>query len=98
MKEGLRAVIFRFKKKLKVSYQKQGYIHFFSHNYKKLSAKEKNKIDKLCSLAGGEYSEALKRYMTTDVTDVQVCLEYYISKATLYRCVDKYIKLFADII
>ncbi len=91
----MKAVMFRFRKKIGVSYQKQGYIYFKSHRYHKLSAAERLEIDELCILAGGEYEKALKRFVTTDKSVQQVCNECYVSKATLDRCVSKYIKLFA---
>lgn len=88
--------MFKFRKKLNVSYQKQGYIYFTSQNYKKLNEDTKDTIDELCHIAGGEYEKALKRFVTTDVTATAVSIDCYVSKATLYRCVDRYIKLFAE--
>ena len=88
--------MFKFRKNLKISYQKQGYIHFTSHNYSKLKKADKDVIDELCRVAGGEYASALKRFMTTDTTAMAVCIDYFLSKATLYRCVDRYFKLYAE--
>lgn len=88
--------MFRFRKNLKVSYQKQGYIHFVTRQYYKLKKEERAEIDELFRLAGGEYFEALKRIMTTDVSIYRVCDEMYLSKATLCRCINRYIKLFAE--
>lgn len=88
--------MFKFRKHLGIPYQVQGYIHFKSHNYHRLSDHERSEIDELCHLAGGEYEAALRRFLITDVTATKVCIDYFLSKATLYRCVDKYYKMFAE--
>ncbi len=86
--------MFKFKAGINASYERQGYIYFKSLNYKMLSQKEKSAIDKLCISVGKEYSDALFKFVTTDTTATKICLEYYISKATLYRIVKRYYETF----
>lgn len=88
--------MFRFKSGVNVDYDKQGYIHFASRRYKKMPPKMKEKILNLCLEAGGEYYQALFAYVTTDATATEISMQYFLSKATLYRVVKTYYESFPD--
>jgi len=86
--------MFRYKSGVKVSYTRQGYIYFISRCYQELCEKDRLKIDKLCSLYGGEYSLALRDFVTTDATATEICMKHYISRETLRRAVRRYYEHF----
>ena len=81
---------FRFRKSVPLPYERQGYIYYKSLCFKRLSKREKDRLIKLCSDAGGAYSAALFEYMTSAATADAVCLRHYISRSTLERAVRKY--------
>lgn len=82
--------MFRYKKSVPVSYERQGYIYFKSRCYQELTEKEKHRIFNLCMKAGGEYCQALFEYVTTDESATSVCLRHHLSRSTLERIVRKY--------
>lgn len=82
--------MFRYKKALGVSYERQGYIYFLSRRYAELPAWQQERIRQLCDEAGGEYSAALMEFVTTDRGATEICMEHYLSEATLHRLVKKY--------
>ncbi len=82
--------MFRFKRSVKVGYDRQGYIYFWSRAYKGLPAAERKRIRSLCDRAGGEHSGALMEFVTTDRGATAVCQKYFISQSTLERMVKKY--------
>lgn len=82
--------MFRFKRSVPVSYDRQGYIYFLSRAYKGLPAEEKKKIREACKKAGGEHEKALFSFVTTDKGAVSVCRKYFVSESTLERIVRKY--------
>lgn len=82
--------MFRYKKSVPVSYERQGYIYFKSRCYQELPVKEKHRILNLCMEAGGEYYQALFEYVTTDKSATSVCLRHHLSQSTLLRAVRKY--------
>ncbi len=89
--------MFRFKKSIPVDYDTQGYIHFLSLRYKKLTEREQRRIRSLCrSAAGSEYYPALLEFVTTGADPVAVCGKYFISQSTLERIVRKYYIRFAQ--
>lgn len=88
--------MFRYKKSVPVSYERQGYIYFKSRCYQELPAKDRHKIFKLCQEAGGEYYQALLEFVTTDENATRICLRHNLSSATLYRAVGQYYKNFRD--
>ena len=67
------------------SYEEQGLIYFTCINYKRQPARIREKIDRLCESAGGEYATALKEYMTTDADWIYICDRYHLSNSTLER-------------
>lgn len=90
--------MFRVKKSIPVDPDLQGFIYFASRMYRKLGNKEKQRVQRLCQEAGGEYSEALFEFVTTDNGFVAVCRKHYISQSTLERMVRRYYVAFAQTI
>ena len=58
--------MFRFKKSVPVSYDRQGYIYFTSRLYEELPPRAQQVIVNLCLECGGEYYQALFEFVTTD--------------------------------
>ena len=88
--------MFRFKSGVNADYDRQGYIHFTSRQYKRMSKEDQKKIIELCKDSGGEYCDALLEFVTTEISVTALTLKHYISKATLYRLVKKYYENFPD--
>lgn len=86
--------MFRYKRSIKASYERQGYIYFLSRSYEQLSRSRQEKIRVLCQTCGGEYSKALFEFVTTDEGAVAVCLRHHLSQSTLERVVKKYYESF----
>ena len=82
--------MFRFRKSVPLSYDRQGYIYFCSRIYKMLQRKKQERIKQICREAGGEYHEALLEFVTGKLTAPEVCGKYFISQATLDRAVRRY--------
>ena len=75
--------MFRYKKSIPVSYERQGYIYFTSLLYRELPEGAQRKILNLCLEAGGEYYQALFEFVTTDAGAQAVCLRHHLSPSTL---------------
>lgn len=77
----------RFKRlgTVRKSYEAQGLIYFACRDYKNQPAKIREKIDRLCSQAAGDYAPALFEFLTTDADWVYITQKYFISSATLDR-------------
>ena len=86
--------MFRYKKGVKVGYNRQGYIYFTSLLYRELPQEKRNIIDELCKKCGGDYEDALKRYVTTSDSVTKITMECYVSRTHLYRAVKKYYEAF----
>lgn len=82
--------MFRFKRSVPVSYDRQGYIYFASRLFQDLPQKQKQEILDLCRECGGEYSAALLEFVTTGANATQICMKYSISRSTLERAVRRY--------
>lgn len=82
--------MFRYKKSIPVSYNRQGYIFYKSRCYRELSEREQREIRELCRRTGGEYWQALLEFVTTDAGAVNVCMRHHLSQSTLERIVRKY--------
>lgn len=82
--------MYRYKRGIKCSYDRQGYIYFTSRNYRFLRPEQKATIREMCRKAGGEHREALFCFVTSDKSATEVCMEHFLSKATLYRAVQRY--------
>ena len=76
--------MFRYKKSVPVSYERQGYIYFSSLLYREMPEKAQRKILNLCmECGGGDYYRALFEFVTTDA-------KHSLSRSTLERIVRKY--------
>lgn len=87
---------FRAKRGVDLPEDEQAYIWAVSRLYRKLGRTEREKIRTLCEKSAGEYSRALLEFVTTDQTATAICLKHSISRATLYRCVQRYYEGFAE--
>lgn len=86
--------MFRMKRGVNADYNRQGYIHFTSRQYRALDEAAQQKILNLCLTCGGEHYQALFDYMTTDASATEISLRYYLDRATLYRKVKHYYENF----
>lgn len=86
--------MFRYKRGIRASYNRQGYIYFVSQQYKELSRDGQRKILNLCMECSGEYYQALFEFVTTEATATALSLRHHISRETLYRLVRKYYESF----
>ena len=75
--------MFRYKKSIPVSYERQGYIYFSSLLYRELPEGAQRKILNLCLETGGEYYQALFEFVTTDAGAQAVCLRHHLSPSVL---------------
>lgn len=82
--------MFRFKKSVPVSYDRQGYIYFLSRLYDHLPADRQEKIRQHCRTTGGEHAKALFTFVTTDLNATAICARFFLSRSTLDRVVRKY--------
>ena len=86
--------MFRYKRSIKVPYERQGYIYFASLRFAELPTWQQDKIRALCDKCGGEYAGALLEFVTTDMGAVAVCMRHHLSQSTLERAVKKYYEAF----
>ena len=86
--------MFRFKKSVPVSYDRQGYIYFASRLYEELPPRAQQVIVNLCLECGGEYYQALFEFVTTDAGATSVCMQHHLSRSTLERAVRRYYEHF----
>lgn len=82
--------MFKFKRSVPVSYERQGYIYFKSRLYRELPERDKERIVSHCKRCSGEHWRAVLQFVTTDATATYVCSKHYISPSTLERAVRKY--------
>ena len=86
--------MFRFKRSVPVSYDRQWYIYFKSRLYEQLPPAEQQAIVNLCLECGGEYYRALFQFVTTDAGATNVCMQHHLSRSTLERAVRRYYERF----
>ena len=83
--------MFRYKKSVPVSYERQGYIYFSSLLYREMPERAQRKILNLCmECGGGDYYRALFEFVTTDANATYICMKHNLSRSTLERIVRKY--------
>lgn len=83
--------MFRFKKSIPLSYERQGYIFFASRMYSELPPPAQKKIVSLCLECGKENYRALFEFVTTDAGVTAICMKHHIaSETTVYRMVREY--------
>lgn len=88
--------MYKYIKRRRGSYNRQGYIYFVSKNYDFLPSDKRVVIKELCRYCGGHYERALFEFVTMDKSAVSICMKHNISSATLYRMTNKYYKLFPE--
>lgn len=88
--------MYRYKKSVGGSYERQGYIYFTSLRFRELPKKRQGRIAKLCRDVGGEYEKALFEFVTTDTTATAICMKYALGRSTLYRVVADYYRSFPE--
>lgn len=86
--------MFRYKKSVPVSYERQGYIYFASRLYRELTEEQQRKLLNLCLQCGGEHYQALFEFVTTDAGAEAVCMKHFLSRSTLERAVRRYYESF----
>ena len=86
--------MFRYKRSVAVSYDRQGLIYFLSKLYAELPGRKQEQILNLCLECGGEYYQALFEFVTTDAGATNVCMHHHLSRSTLERAVRKYYEQF----
>ena len=86
--------MFRYRKGVPLSYDRQAYIYYCSRLYRTMSEKKQTRIRQLCRDAGGQHAAALLDLVTGKLTATEVCGKHYISQSTLDRAVRKYYMLF----
>lgn len=86
--------MFRYKKSVPVSYERQGYIYFASRLYRELTEEQQRKLLNLCLQCGGEHYQALFEFVTTDTGATAVCMKHFLSRSTLERAVRRYYESF----
>ena len=87
---------FRFMKRINKNYNEQGYIYFLSKKYNELPLMQQVDIDEHCENVGGAYAEALKKYVTTDISATAVCIKHCMSESTLSRLIKRYYDEFPE--
>lgn len=81
---------FRYKNRIPLSYDRQGYIFFYCKRYAQLTVEQQQQIINCCAAAGGVYKDAVFRYMTSSSGAEKVCKQFYVGQSTLERCVRKF--------
>ena len=89
-------IAFKYKRGIRVDYDRQGYIFFLCRRFRTLPQEKRDRIRALCRSAGGEYAQALFRFVTTSERASKICMEEYISEATLYRYVKRFYEAFPE--
>lgn len=76
---------FRKLRGVKLPYIRQGLIRFTCLNYAEQAPDVREKIDRLCAAAGGDYASALFDVMCTGSSIVAISMRHHVSESTLYR-------------
>lgn len=76
---------FVFLNSVKKNYQQQGKIFFECLGYSRAPKATRDKIDRLCAEVGGEYSKALKDFLTSDADMQYISTKYFVSVQTIDR-------------
>ena len=88
--------MYRYKKGIGISYDRQGYIYFASRMYRELPERKRKKLEDLCARCSGEHRQALLEFVTTDAGAEAVCQRHYLSRSTLHRMVRRYYEEFPE--
>lgn len=82
--------MFKQKRMIPLSYDRQGYIYFVCKNYARLPKRQQETIRKTAEMACGDYADPVLRFVTTDDGALAVCRDAFISEPTLYRAVRRF--------
>lgn len=82
--------MFRVKKSIPLSEERQGYIYYVSLLYRELPRSKQERIRAAAEAAGGPYAEAVLEFVTTSHGADEVSRRHYISRETLDRAVRRY--------
>lgn len=86
--------MFKKRRGIKLSYNKQGLIYFTCINIKDMPTNTQDKIKNLCSEVSNDYAEALYTMLTDDTLNVHaVALRYHISESQLYHYRKKFYEM-----
>lgn len=78
--------MFKKRRGINLSYNKQGLIYFTCMNYDDMPKHIQDKISYLCKRVGKEYSKALFEVMTNSNKSIRaLAIEYHTSEMSLYR-------------
>lgn len=78
--------MFKKRRGINVSYNKQGLIYFICMNIEDMPEDVQKKIRDLCTLVGREHSDALYALLTDDSKNIHgVAMDFYISETQLYQ-------------
>lgn len=89
--------MFRYKRGINVPYEMQGYIHFCCRRFYDLPTQRQDAIWDLCRKAGGEHTDALFEFVTTQDTATAICQRHFIaSRTSLYRVVKRFYESWPD--
>lgn len=85
---------FRKMKSCRKSEREQGLIYYTCLNYARQNRATREKIDRLCLEAGGEYAAALKELLTKDSVNLEgVAMRHYCGARTLWEAKRKFYNL-----
>ena len=82
--------MFRKRRGIKLSYNKQGLIYFICINYKDMPTSIQHKIKSLCDEIGKEYANELFLVLTTEKSIRSVSIDRCISESLLYSLRKKF--------
>lgn len=82
--------MFRVKKSVPLSENRQGYVYYRSRMFSELDQRRQGVIRALCKEAGGEYAQAVEEFVTTDAGATAICMRHHLSRETLDRAVRRY--------
>jgi hypothetical protein len=89
--------VFRYRRSIRASYNRQGYIYFISKHYKALEPSKKAVIVELCKQVCGDNWQALLERVTTGASSVEICRKHNIqSWTTIDRAVTAYYEQFPE--
>lgn len=89
---------FRYKEKIPLPYDVQGYIFFYCKRYKHLTSAEQKKIRECCQEVAGQYHTAVLKFVTSNMGAETICRKYYLGQSTLERCVQRFYIAIAETI
>lgn len=82
--------MFRYKKSIPISYERQRGIYNTSRNYQRLDKRLQDQIWQACVAAGGGYAQAVLEFVTTRAGAESICRRHFLSRSTLTRAVRSY--------